>query len=169
MHHRRRQAVVLVRYRQRLTHHLRQRRPAHRQPSLRHRAATARAPLTRFPRRQVPSGVKEKSSSVPPTSAATGAARQDKTGDSKTGDSKSGDSKSGAPPSASKPASSAARAPAPKRSGGGFVSTLSHLAAGIVGGGIALFAAEPVGKQFGFALSSAAAGSSGIGAAPGGP
>lgn len=99
------------------------------------------------------SGVKEKSSSVPPTSAATGAARQDKTGDSKTGDSKSGDSKSGAPPSASKPASSAARAPAPKRSGGGFVSTLSHLAAGIVGGGIALFAAEPVGKQFGFALS----------------
>ncbi len=87
------------------------------------------------------SGVKEKSSSVPPTSAATGAARQDKTGDSKS-----------ASPSSSKPASATARAPAPKRPGGGFVSTLSHLAAGIVGGGIALFAAEPVGKQFGIAL-----------------
>ncbi|MGI9476966.1 MAG: hypothetical protein ACR2PI_09685, partial [Hyphomicrobiaceae bacterium] len=54
---------------------------------------------------------------------------------------------SGTPPGATKPA-----APPPARSGGGFFSTLSHIAAGIVGGAIALFAAEPIGQQFGVAL-----------------
>lgn len=38
------------------------------------------------------------------------------------------------------------------RSGGGFVSTLSHLAAGIVGGGVALFAAGPIDNELGLGL-----------------
>lgn len=69
----------------------------------------------------------------------------------KAGAGKSGASAS-APPSGSKPAGAAT--PPPARSGGGFFSTLSHLAAGVVGGGIALFAAEPIGQQFGVALTS---------------
>lgn len=62
---------------------------------------------------------------------------------------KAGDDKKPTPQAAAK---SATKAPAAKRSGGGFFSTMSHLAAGIVGGGVALFAAEPLGQQFGFAL-----------------
>jgi hypothetical protein len=38
--------------------------------------------------------------------------------------------------------------PVARKSGGGFFSTLSHLVAGVIGGGIALFAAEPLSKQF---------------------
>lgn len=80
-------------------------------------------------------------------SAGASSAKSDaKTGDGKT---KAGGDKKAAPQAAAKPA--AARAPAAKRSGGGFFSTMSHLAAGIVGGGVALFAAQPLGQQFGFA------------------
>ncbi len=43
------------------------------------------------------------------------------------------------------------------RSGGGFLSVVSHMVAGIVGGAIALFAAEPVGQQFGLTLAKAPA------------
>jgi hypothetical protein len=42
--------------------------------------------------------------------------------------------------------------PAARKSGGGFFSTLSHLVAGVVGGGIALFAAEPLSQQFNLPL-----------------
>lgn len=47
--------------------------------------------------------------------------------------------------------------PASTRSGGGFASTVSHLAAGVIGGGIALFAAGPLDQQFGLGLSQAPA------------
>lgn len=47
-----------------------------------------------------------------------------------------------------KPAA-AAPAPAPRRSGGGFFGTLTHLAAGIIGGALVLFGAEPIEKQLG--------------------
>ena len=47
------------------------------------------------------------------------------------------------------PAASAAPPPAPAKSGGGgFFSTLTHMAAGVIGGGIALFAVEPIEQQF---------------------
>lgn len=65
------------------------------------------------------------------------------------GKAKASDDKKSAPQAAAK---SAPRASGAKRSGGGFFSTMSHLAAGIVGGGVALFAAQPVGQQFGIAL-----------------
>lgn len=42
----------------------------------------------------------------------------------------------------------AAPPPAVRKSGGGLFSTLSHLVAGVIGGGIALFAAEPLSEQF---------------------
>ena len=40
----------------------------------------------------------------------------------------------------------------PRRSGGGFFSTLTHMAAGVIGGGIALFAVQPIEKELGVAL-----------------
>ena len=46
----------------------------------------------------------------------------------------------------------AAPPPAARKSGGGFFSTLSHLVAGVIGGGIALFAAEPLSQQFNLPL-----------------
>ncbi len=76
------------------------------------------------------------------TTAATGSAQSSST---KTSGSKPSDTKSGA-------GGSNSPKPAPRRSGGGFFSTVSHLAAGVVGGGIALFAAEPVGQQLGLSL-----------------
>jgi hypothetical protein len=40
----------------------------------------------------------------------------------------------------------------PKRSVGGFFGTLTHLAAGVVGGALVLFGADPIEKQFGLKL-----------------
>lgn len=76
------------------------------------------------------------------TTAVPGSAQSSST---KTSGSKPSNTKSGA-------GGSDSPKPAPRRSGGGFFSTVSHLAAGVVGGGIALFAAEPVGQQFGLSL-----------------
>lgn len=62
-----------------------------------------------------------------------------------------------AEPAAKSMVADSAPKPAAPRSGGGFASTISHLAAGVVGGGIALFAAGPLDQQFGLGLSQAPA------------
>ncbi|MCB1512307.1 MAG: hypothetical protein KDJ36_15510, partial [Hyphomicrobiaceae bacterium] len=45
-----------------------------------------------------------------------------------------------------------AQRPEPQRSGGGFVSTLSHLVAGVIGGGLVLFGVQPIEQQLGLKL-----------------
>lgn len=110
-------------------------------------AATTSVPPTR------PSGATAAAAST--SSASTPAAGAGKGPDQPGSPSQpAGGAKTAADP---KPASAAKPDSAPKRSGGGIVSTLSHLAAGIIGGGLVLFGAQPIEQQLGVKLTPPAA------------
>jgi hypothetical protein len=124
----------------------------------------ASSPSTASKLESVPSASagKSASSSVPSSSsgASTGAAKGAATGASQSSTASSPSQKSGAAAASAKTgndkskSSGGAGSPPPGRqsSGGGFFSTMTHLAAGVIGGGIALYAAGPLEKEFGINL-----------------
>ena len=88
-----------------------------------------------------------KGSSQPSSSATSAPSDKGKSGQTTGSQNKSSSSQSGGSAPANPPV-----AAAPPRSGGGVMGLFTHVLAGIVGGGLVLFGAQPIEKEFGFVV-----------------